>query len=333
MRLIIDDYGTYIHKKGNRFIISNNPHEKEISADIVSQILVYKGAAITSAAIALAVEKGIDIVFFDRMGKPFARTYSCKSEGAASIHRSQVKAYESKTGISLMKSIVEAKIRNQSFMLKILGKDRNNDKLRDSAEKIMHLNQKLECGNNIDESRQKLMGVEGEAAKQYFSALEEVLPEETYYGLRTRQPPGDLFNALLSYGYGILFTEVEKACILSGLDPYMGFLHADRPGKPSMVLDLMEEWRQPVVDRSIITLVSKRVVQQINAKPVENGYYLDNFGKHKVIEAIITRLSNTITYNNFRHSFSSLVLQQARGVVRFISGEDKIYLPFIYGWY
>ena len=86
-------------------------------------------------------------------------------------------------------------------------------------------------------SRQKLMGIEGEAAKQYFSALSQVLPEESYLGWRTRQPPQDLFNALLGYGYGVLFTELEKAVILSGLDPYMGFLHADRACKPSMVLD------------------------------------------------------------------------------------------------
>lgn len=332
MRLIIDDYGTYIHKKGNRLIISNHAHEKEFSADIVSQILVYKGAAITSASIALAVEKGIDIVFFDTMGKPFARTYSCKSENTASIHRNQVKAYESQKGISFMRSIIEAKIRNQSFLLKILGKDRNNEKLRDSAEKILLLVSKLKCSKPADKSRQKLMGIEGEAAKQYFSALEYVLPEETYSGLRTRQPPGDLFNALLSYGYGVLFTEAEKACILSGLDPYMGFLHADRTGKPSMVLDLMEEWRQPIVDRSIITLISKKVVQKSNIRPEGSGYYLDNFAKHKVVGSVIMRLSNMTTHKNFRHSFSSLVLQQARGVVKFIGGEIENYSPFIYGW-
>jgi CRISPR-associated protein Cas1 len=73
------------------------------------------------------------------------------------------------------------------------------------------------------------MGIEGEASRQYFGAMKEVLSPEVYKGQRTRQPPQDLFNALLGYGYGVLFTEIEKACILSGLNPYMGFLHADRP--------------------------------------------------------------------------------------------------------
>ncbi len=332
MRLIIDDYGSYIHKKGNRFIISNQSHEREFSADIISQVLVYKGAAVTSAAIALAVEKGIDMVFFDKMGKPFARAYSCKSESAAAIHRHQIKAYDTGKGISLITGIIEAKIKNQAFLLKSLAKNRNDSDLKDRAEKIMSHAEKLTAGKTIEESRQKLLGIEGEASRQYFLALQDVLPQEAYMGQRTRQPPQDLFNALLSYGYGVLFTEIEKACILSGLDPYMGFLHADRAGKPSMVLDMMEEFRQPVVDRSMITLVSKKVVQKNDLKPVENGYYLDSFAKHKVVESVVTRLSNITTYKNFRHSFSSLILQQARAVVRFISGETDLYSPFIYGW-
>jgi CRISPR-associated protein Cas1 len=135
-------------------------HQREFSADKVSHILIYKGAAISSAAIALAVENRVDIVFFDNIGKPFARTYSCKFENAASVRRLQVKAYDDE---------------------------------------------------NIDISRQKLLGIEGEAARQYFSALKHVLPEEAYLGQRTRQPPQDLFNSLLGYGYGVLLTEIEKA--------------------------------------------------------------------------------------------------------------------------
>jgi len=213
-------------------------------------MLIYKGAAISSAAIALAVEKGIDIVFFDNIGKPFARTYSCKFENAASVHRHQIKAYDNGKGISLITGIIKAKIRNMAVLLEILAKDRNNSQLKDMAEKIKTSIERLEINENIDISRQKLLGIERDAARQYF-------------------------NALLGYGYVILFTEIEKAAILSWLDPYSGFLHADRPGKPSMVLDMMEEWRQPVVDRSMITLVSRKVVRQDNLTRVENGFYLE----------------------------------------------------------
>ena len=88
--------------------------------------------------------------------------------------------------------------------------------------------------------------------------------------------------------------------------------------------------KQPVVDNSVITLLSKRIVQENNVEPVENGYYLDNFGKHKVVEAIVTQLAKVISYRNFQHSYSSLIQHQARQVVKFISGENKSYSPFIH---
>ncbi len=332
MRLIIDNYGTYIHKKKNRFIILNQTHDNEFSADKVSQILIYRGAAITADAIDLAVKHGIDIIYLDKIGRPFARTYSCKFENSASVHRHQVQAYDNEKGTALMTGFIEGKIKNQSYLLKRLAKTRNDDRLRHIAEKIIYQVEKLSTGKTIDESRNIVMGIEGQASRQYFQALTYVLPENVYCGHRIKQPPGDLCNALLSYGYGILYTEVEKACILAGLNPYMGFLHTDRPGKPSMVLDLIEEFRQPVVDRSVITLVSKRIVQENNVEPVENGYYLDNFGKHKVVEAIVIRLTKVIPYKNLQHSFSSLIQQQARQVVKFISGETKGYSPFVHRW-
>ncbi|TFH40644.1 MAG: CRISPR-associated endonuclease Cas1 [ANME-2 cluster archaeon] len=332
MRLIIDKYGTYIHKKKNRFIILNQSQDNEFSADKVSQILIYRGAAITADAIDLAVKHDIDIVYLDKIGRPFARTYSCKFENSASVHRHQVRAYDNEKGIALMAGFIEGKIKNQSYLLKRLAKTRDDDRLRNIAEKIIYQTEKLSTGKTIDGSRNIIMGIEGEASKRYFQALTYVLPENVYCGHRIKQPPGDLFNALLSYGYGILYTEIEKACILAGLNPYMGFLHADRLGKPSMVLDLIEEFRQPVVDRSVITLVSKRSVQENNVEPVENGYYLDNFGKHKVVEAIVTQLAKVISYRNFQHSFSSLIQYQARQVVKFISGENKSYSPFIHRW-
>jgi CRISPR-associated protein Cas1 len=115
----------------------------------------------TKRAIALAVENGIDLVFFDKMGKPFARTYSCKFENAASVRRFQVKAYDNGKGIVLITGIIKAKIRNMAVLLEILAKDRNNPQIKDMAQKIKATCEKLEMNENIDISRQKLLGIEG----------------------------------------------------------------------------------------------------------------------------------------------------------------------------
>jgi len=123
-----------------------------------------------------------------------------------------------------MSSMIGAKIRNQAYFLRSLAKNRSNERLIGQAEKIMSLSEKIkeraEEWGYIEEARGGLFGIEGEASRIYFQALSNILPEAVYSGTRTKQPPGDLFNAILSYGYGILYTEVEKACILSGLNPY-----------------------------------------------------------------------------------------------------------------
>ena len=334
MRVVIDEYGTYVHKKRNRFVTLNNADKEikwEFSADKVTQILIYRGAAITADAIDLAVKNGIDIVYLDRLGKPFARTYSCKFENAASVHRCQVRAYDSKKGVELMSGIIKAKIKNQSFLLKSLARNREDRELDEVAKHIFSLSERLPEGGDIDTSRNMLFGIEGEASREYFRALGAVIPKEAYFGKRTKQPPEDLFNALLSYGYGILYTEVEKACILAGLDPYMGFLHTDRSGKPSMVLDLMEEFRQPVVDRAAISLISKNEVKPEELKKAEGGLYLNRSSRHKMIEAVSSRLAKIITYRNYRHSFSSLIFWQAREVAKFICAQEETYSPFVYG--
>ncbi|AKB78446.1 CRISPR-associated protein Cas1 [Methanosarcina horonobensis HB-1 = JCM 15518] len=308
--------------------------KKGFSADKVSQILIYTGAAVTADAIELAVKKGIDIVYLDRMGKPFARTYSCGQENSATVQRYQARAYDDGKGIFLMSSMIGAKIRNQAYFLKSLAKNRDNERLAGQAERIMSQAEKIkkraEEWGYIEEARDSLFGIEGEASRIYFQALSNVLPEAVYSGTRTKRPPGDLFNAMLSYGYGILYTEVEKACILSGLNPYMGFLHTDLPGKPSLVLDLIEEFRQPVVDRSVLSLISKNLVTKNDLKPVEGGFYLNRAGRHKTLEAVSERLAKVINYRDFRHSFSSLVLLQARAVSKFLTGERNGYAPFVY---
>lgn len=233
-----------------------------------------------------------------------------------------------------MSSMIGAKIRNQGYLLKNLAKKRDNEPLMKDVKRIMSLSQKTkelaEEGRSIEDARGSLFGIEGEASRVYFQALSNILPEAVYYGARTKQPPGDLFNAMLSYGYGILYTEIGKACILAGLNPYMGFMHTDLLGKPSMVLDLIEEFRQPVVDRAVLNLVSKRIVTEKEIKPVEGGFYLNQSGRRKTLEAVSERLAKVVNYRDFRHSFSSLILQQARGVSKFLTSESSSYAPFVY---
>ena len=137
----------------------------------------------------------------------------------------------------------------------------------------------------------------------------------------------DRFNSALNYGYGILYSQVEQALILAGLDSYGGFLHADRPGKPSLVLDLIEEFRQTVVDRTIIGLVNKRVVIE-----QDEDHRLSETTRKKLAEKVLERMESSELYEKKRQALRFILQNQARHLALFVRGEREQYEPFVAGW-
>ncbi len=134
-------------------------------------------------------------------------------------------------------------------------------------------------------------------------------------------------NSALNYGYGVLYSQVERALVLAGLDPYAGFIHTDRPGKPSLVYDLIEEFRAPVVDRTILGLVNKGVA----LKQDERGY-LDEATRRLLAERVLERLETSERYEQKRHALRSIIQMQARHIATFVRGERERYDPFLAAW-
>jgi CRISPR-associated protein Cas1 len=334
VKVVIDDYGAFLKKKSNRFLVTSEEKSQEFSSDKVSQVLILKGSAISTDAIKLASEKGIDIVCLDRIGRPYARIYPCKLGGTTLTRRNQLEAYPTPKGLYLAKSFVRAKVENMGYLLINLAKTRKNKSLSEEGRKILKFSAKIkELKGSLDAARNKLLGVEGESSKLYYLGIEQVIPKKYYSGIRTKRPPRDIFNALLSYGYGILYSEVERACIIAGLDPYLGFLHTDRYGKPSLVLDLIEEFRQPIVDRAMITIVVRGQIDEGYVdREAGGGVHLNSEGRRKAIEAIMARLGTAVKYKGRRTSLQDIILRQARDIARFVNGESRSYTPFIYRW-
>ena len=151
-----------------------------------------------------------------------------------------------------------------------------------------------------------------------------------YLFLENRNPAGqDIFNMALNYGYGILYSEVERACILSGLDPYLGFLHMDRYGKPSMVLDMVEQFRA-VIDRAIITLFVQKRLSEDDTETIGEGRLLKKEARTKIIEEIMNALDWKISYKNKKLTVASIILEQGREITRFLLGQSERFEPFIW---
>ncbi|MBC8179811.1 CRISPR-associated endonuclease Cas1 [candidate division KSB1 bacterium] len=298
MQLVINTYGTYLHKVGDCFEIKADKKKHQISVHKVDSILVSTGASFSSDAIELAMQHNIDVVFLDCFGNPYGRVWQSKLGSTTLIRRKQLELAETEKGLNLVIEWIDKKFENQVQFLEELSRHREKafesitdyiNKLRQGKEKL----NKLE--GNIESRRSEILGLEGSAGRSYFSALADLIPERFKFNGRSRQPAKDEFNAMLNYSYGILYSRVEKACLIAGLDPFVGFLHTDNYNKKSMVFDLIEPYRI-IGDKTIFYLFSKRQVKKEYFDPVKNGLMLNKEGKKVLISAFNERMETRVRH-------------------------------------
>ncbi len=298
MQLVINTRGAYLKKEKNCFLVKNDDKSFEVSADKVDSILITTSATITTDAIEFAVENNIDIVFLNYFGDPYGRVWHSKLGSTTLIRRRQLEAEASVVGFNLARGWIAQKLENQIDFLKDLKKNRPDDydTLTQYIAKIEQLKDDLmSLKGSLDEKRGSIMGIEGMSSLTYFEALSSIMPDAWKFNGRSRDPAQDAFNCLLNYGYGVLYSQVEKACIIAGLDPYMGFLHTDNYNKKSFVFDLIEMFRIHI-DRTVMNLFSKKQVHEGLFDKIPGGLYLNKEGKELLIKAVNETLDKEIEY-------------------------------------
>jgi CRISPR-associated protein Cas1 len=344
MKIFLDDFGIFLGRKRNRFAIKKKGEVKEIVSDEVDSIICCSsGVTISASALALAVKNNIQVVFARHSGWPYAVIMPASMTGSVRARREQFIAYNDERGFTLAKKFVYGKLLNQANLLKLMAKNRRqidpelSERLYDAGKAIDEVNTRVynERGSRIDEKRQDLMNLEAEAARFYWEAISRILPPEWGFPGRKTRGARDPFNAMLNFGYQtILFPEVWKAISHAGLDFYAGYLHADRPGKPSLVLDLMEEFRQQIVDRTLLGLITKNVIKPneiIATENIEEGRVLKKDIVKNLIANFQERLDTEVMFYGQRASIKSFIYHQARMIARFLLHEGE-YVPFTLGW-
>ncbi|MDR0676207.1 MAG: CRISPR-associated endonuclease Cas1 [Elusimicrobiota bacterium] len=299
MQLIINTYGAYISKKDKCFLVKIDGETTEISCKKISQILLTNACALSSDAIQLAIENNIDIVFLDETGFPYARVWYPKIGSTTYIRRRQLELSFDEEGFKLAKNWIIRKLENQIDFFNDLAMNRREktreiyeyrDRLRNIIESIDGMQ------GTLEELRGILMGYEGNAGRIYFEGINFIIHDRFKFDGRSRQPAKDEFNALLNYSYGVLYSMVEKACIIAGLDPYIGFLHTDNYNKKSLVFDLIELFRI-YADKTVLYLFSSRKVKQEYFDKIFGGISLNKEGKKLLMEHFNKNFDETIRYN------------------------------------
>jgi CRISPR-associated protein Cas1 len=326
MQLVINSKGAYIRKRGECFEVTVDEKKSEISASKVQSILITTAVLISTDAILLAYENNIDIVFLDKFGNPFSRIWHSKFGSTALIRRRQLELSQSKEGVEIVKEWICEKIESQISLLEKLARTRENKKEMIEAAVIAISEQKSKLAavkaDSTDEVRNTIMAYEGAASRIYFETIAEIVPPQYKFDGRSRNPAQDYFNAFLNYGYGILYGRVERACVISGLDPYSGFLHTDNYGKKSFVFDIIELFRS-YVDEIVIKLFSKRMVKQEMCREIKNGFTLEKEGKQLIVGEFNKEMEETIRYRGRNIKKCNVIEFECHRIANKFIGESR----------
>ncbi len=337
MDLIVEGHGVFLGKHHGRLRISQNGKTlQELAIMHIQQVfIVANGVSISSDVFQICAEEGIPIHFMDTMDRPTASVYAEGLIGTVLTRRAQLSAYEDQRGIVLAKAFVGGKIQNQRNLMKYLAKNRREsepelfESLQRIAQNIQGFEAELDTisGERIDAIRDYILSVEGRSSSAYWGAVGQLLPKELNWPGRITRGAGDIFNVMLNYGYGVLYSQIERSLILAGLDPYGGFLHADRPGRVSLVMDMIEEFRQTVVDRTMIGLANRGMTPEFLG-----DHTLEATSRKRLAEKILERMESSETYEGKRQAIRFIVQSQARHLATYVRGEREAYTPFTAGW-
>ena len=253
MQIFINTYGTYLHVKDEMFQIKIREVETKevkvnhIAAHKITSFIISKGAALSTDAIALALKHNIDIVVVENNGHPMGRFWHSKLGSTTKIRKEQLKASMNKAGVEVIKEWLGQKLENQADFLQDLKKHRTqmHVTLDEKIASILEFRQNIlnSEAQSIKEVDDSFRGWEGSAGRQYFDALSQCMPEAFAFKGRSFRPAKDEFNAMLNYAYGILYSRIERALMLAGLDPFVGFMHRDDYNTKSLVFDFIEPYR------------------------------------------------------------------------------------------
>lgn len=334
-QLILSGFGIYLSKKSERLLVKlSGKTVYEFPFFRISEVVVAsRGVSLSSDLIKDFCERGIRLSFVEPSGRPYAMLSSPVLTATVESRREQLLAYNDSRGLEFARLVVRGKIRNQRHVLLYFGKYlKQSDPARfgsisEIAKKLRTLELQVRKidGASVEERRQELMGLEGVAGRLYWDGTRTIIESKVEFMGRVHRGATDIVNALLNYGYGILYAHVWGAVVNAGLEPFAGFLHVDRPGKPSLVLDLVEEFRQPVVDRTVIAFIN--LGQSMGMK---DGL-LDQETRKTIAEKILERLASPEPFRGQQYQVRSIIQMQARSLVSFLRNKGK-YKPFSFRW-
>ncbi len=348
---LTEPYST-IKKDGDTLVIhipandkENKPARKVIVPLVkVSEVVILGDSTLTPQAMAALLEQKTAISFLTAFGQFRGRIVPAETRNSL-LRLAQVRAHDDpRRTFDLAKRFVLGKVHNCRTLLLRTNRRVEEKEVNAAAEALFEISKQvagLESDGAPPPDPEKpqagtawgsLQGLEGAAAARYFPAFGRLLRNDTglTFDTRSRRPPRDPVNALLSYGYTLLLHQAIAALQVAGLDPYIGFLHSTQYSKPALALDLMEEFRAPIVDSVVLTLVNNRVLQADDFVEELGAWRLKEGPRRTFLEKFEERMNTTIRHPKFDYAvtYRRCIEIQARLLVKVLMGELSTYPPF-----
>ena len=319
--LYITTQGTYLHKERETLVIEREREKLlQIPVHSVGHIFCFGNVLVSPFLMGFCGENNVNLAFFTETGRYLGRLQGRQS-GNVLLRRAQYRISELNP-IPIARNIIAAKIQASKRVLQ--RRQRNHGEHADIQQAITALNFSLDQ-LKVAKDLEKIRGIEGEAAARYFGVFQHLLAEKTGFVFdgRNRRPPRDGVNALLSFLYSILGKDISGALQSIGLDPQVGFLHADRPGRDSLAQDLLEEFRAWWVDRMVLSLINRGQISTkdfvdeasgaVNIKPETRKLIFQSLQTKKQEKIIHPYLQEEVEIGLLPHIQAMLLARHLRG--------------------
>lgn len=335
--LYVTAQGAYIRKERETIVVEvNGERELKLPVHHVANVMLFGRVMMTPGFVQLCAEKGLGVSLFGPRGRFRGRLVRPQS-GNIHLRLAQFRAAEDPPHTTdLARQFVLGKLVNTRNAVLRSARDTDAEAgstaLRGTADHLRGLIKTLERSNDLDGIR----GIEGEGAKAYFSTLDHMVlrnHDVFRWAGRSRRPPRDPINALLSFLYAVLLGDCAAALEGVGLDPQLGFLHMVRSGRPALALDLQEEFRPVFAERLALTLINRDQLDGHSFEEREGGAFnLTEKGRRTVLEAYQTMKDREVTHEllDRRMPLGLVPHVQARLLARHLRADIESYPPFVY---
>ncbi len=335
--LYVSTQGSYLRKEGETVVVEQGTKKVlQLPVHTLGGIVCFGNVLCSPFLLGFCAEKDISISFLTEYGRFLAAVKGSVS-GNVLLRREQYRKADDRDVIKVVAAnIIGAKVANSRTVINRAIRDHkekaDTEKLKNASKQLEKFIKQIDGLSTVDEVR----GLEGISAATYFGIFNELIVDsksEFCFHERSRRPPLDEVNAMLSFTYTILAHDIRSALETVGLDPSVGFLHRDRPGRPGLSLDLMEEFRSVIADRLVLSLINRKQVKISGFKRAENGAVLMDTDTRKILLTEYQTRKQTEVYHPYieeKVKIGLLFFIQANLMARYIRGDIDGYPPFFW---